>query len=269
LNPIVISLGPLEVRAFTAWLGGGILACITLALTLAARRGERLLPWLDVCLAAVIGGLAGARGFHVAIEAPYFAAHPDEILDLARGGLDWHGALLGGLLGALVMARLRRADPARLLDGLALALPILSAVTWQGCAQAACAYGAEVRTLADYPGWLVVEAPDVYGALAPRLDLPTLGTGFSLALLALALALHLLRPFNRRWWDGLRPWPVLIALGIGTALLGFFRADPSPVWLDRRADQVLDLAVALVAALVFGILAMVRARRPAEMDSKR
>ncbi|MCC7209791.1 MAG: prolipoprotein diacylglyceryl transferase, partial [Anaerolineae bacterium] len=108
MNPIVISLGPVDVRAFTAWVGGGILACIGLALALAARRGERLLPWLDVCLAALVAGLIGARAAHVAIESAYFAAHPDEILDLARGGLDWHGALAGGLLGALIMARLRR-----------------------------------------------------------------------------------------------------------------------------------------------------------------
>ncbi|MCC7206103.1 MAG: prolipoprotein diacylglyceryl transferase, partial [Anaerolineae bacterium] len=196
-------------------------------------------------------------------ESAYFAAHPDEILDLARGGLDWHGALAGGLLGALIMARLRRVHIARLLDGLALAVPILSAATWQGCAQAACAYGAEVNTLARYPAWLVVEAPDVYGALAPRLNLPALGVGLSIALLVIALALHALPPFARRGGDGLRLGPVLVLLGIGAALIGFLRADPSPIWpgFERRADQALDLAVALVAALVFGGLAWVRARR--------
>ena len=42
-------------------------------------------------------------------------------------------------------------------------------------AGANCAYGVEVLTLADYPAWLVTESPDVYGTIAPRLNLPMLG----------------------------------------------------------------------------------------------
>ena len=58
-------------------------------------------------------------------------------------------------------------------------------------------------------------------------------------------------------------WLILALTGLGLYFLGFFRADPSPALLDRRADQVLDLAV-LLAATILGGLAWLRARRAAD-----
>jgi prolipoprotein diacylglyceryltransferase len=250
MNPIVFEFGTLHVRAYTAWLAGGIL----LGLGVIAWRAYRydpggVLRWLDVGIAAVIGGVIGARALHVALEWAYFADRTDEIDKLWLGGMAWHGALIVGLLAALIMARLRRVPIRLWLDAAALAWPLGMVMAWRGCRAAACGYGYEVRTLADWPSWLVEELPDVYGQSAPRLDIQTAGMGLGGLLFVWALILTW-----RGWLPGLRVWAVWALTGLGLALISFFRADPAQIIADRRADQVFDLALLLISVAVGGLL---------------
>ncbi|MBN2303870.1 MAG: prolipoprotein diacylglyceryl transferase, partial [Anaerolineae bacterium] len=200
--------------------------------------------WLDVGIAAVIAGVIGARALHVALEWSYFTDHRNEIRHLELGGLAWHGALLAGIPAALIMARLRRVDMRAWSDAAALVWPVGLMAAWRGCRGAGCGYGYEVKTLADWPDWLVEELPDVYGFIAPRLDLAAGGILFGGALLILAVLLTW-----RGWLPGLRFWVILGIGSLGLALFGFFRADPAHLWLDHRTDQVLDLITLLLCTL--------------------
>jgi len=256
MNPTLIEAGPFTLRAYTAWLSGGLL----LALGVIAWRGWRRAPeaaarWLDVAIAALAAGIVGARLLHVALEWDYFADHHAEIPRVWLGGLTWQGGLLLALPVALAMMRLRRVPLGPWTDALAIAWPLGMIGAWIGCRAAGSGYGHEVRTLADWPRWLVAELPDVYGVVAPRLDVQLGGAAFGGALLALALLLTW-----RGWLGGLRFWLILALSGWGLSMLGFFRADPAPRWLDRRADQVLDLAVLLVAVSAASAVWLVRRR---------
>jgi prolipoprotein diacylglyceryltransferase len=196
----------------------------------------------------------------VALNWAYFAAHTSEIWSLSSGGLNWHGALIGCLLGALGMAQWRRLDVAHLRDSLALCLPVAALVNWQACVAAACGYGVEVRTLADYPSWLAIEAPDIYGIAAPRLNVPLLGIFWSLALGALALLLAW-----RNALPGARLWLLSALYALGMALLSGFRGEYVPLWFGMRADQALDLIVAAWSVLlcVAALTRQARARKAA------
>jgi phosphatidylglycerol:prolipoprotein diacylglycerol transferase len=251
MNPVVFNLGPLEIHAFTAWIMLGTLLGMALILAVAVRQRQRLMPWLDALIGAVIGGIIGARAFHVWLSWDYFSANTGEILSLSSGGLDWHGALLGGLLGAALIGWLRRVPLSPLMDALALAVPIGAVAIWQGCAAANCAYGLEVRSLADYPAWMVIESADVYGTVAPRLNLSPPGIALAAILFVFILILTVFG-----WLRGLRLWLALIVYGLGMALIDFFRAEYVPQWFGRRADQVLDLAVVLLAVILFAFVAL-------------
>jgi phosphatidylglycerol---prolipoprotein diacylglyceryl transferase len=255
VNPVVYRIGSLEIHAFTAWIGFGVAAGIAIAIGAAALRRERLFPWLDTSIGAVIGGVVGARAFHVWLNWEYFSAHTDQITMLNMGGLDWHGALFGGMIGLVIAARLRRVPLTPLIDSLALALPIGAAATWMACGAANCGYGLEVQTLADYPQWLVTESPDVYGITAPRLNLPPVGIILAIIVLAVIIVLVILR-----WLIGLRLWLALTLYALGMAVISFFRAEYVPIWFGRRADQILDLAVAFGAILIFAGVALLRRR---------
>ncbi|MDW8299698.1 MAG: prolipoprotein diacylglyceryl transferase [Anaerolineae bacterium] len=243
MNPIVVQLGGLEIRAFTFWIGLGAALCIALIVW---RGRAQPIAHLDVAVAAAFCGVIGARAGHVALNWAYFSAHTGEIWSLSSGGLNWHGALIGCLFGAQAVAQWRKLDSARLRDSLALCLPIGAIVTWQACVEATCGYGVEVRTLADYPAWLAVESPDIYGVIAPRLNLPVLGVAY-----AGILGIFVLLLTWRRRLSGARLWLVLALYALGMALISGFRAEYVPYWFGVRADQALDLIIALWASLLF------------------
>lgn len=238
---------------FARWIALGVFVSLAVALVAARRRGARLLSVMDVALAALVIGVVGARVGHVLLHWDYFATAADEILRLSAGGLNWHGGLLGALGGAALMAVVRRVDLPPLLDSAAYAVPILGATIWLACSVANVAYGLEVRSLADYPAWLVVESPDIYGIMAPRLALLVFGLVLSGVVLVALVPLA--------WLNGLRGrrlWLVLMQYGIGMALIDAFRADAVPLFNGRRADQVLDLAVAGVAAGLLVVTTLMR-----------
>lgn len=233
------TIGPLRLQTFT------------LALSLAAVAGIAWSVWrvpgqrgavVDVCLGGLVGGVLLARVGHVLLNWPYFAYNTGEIVRIQAGGLDWHGGLLGGLLGMALVARWRRLPLAGLIDALALVLPLLALAGWWGCRAANCGYGAEVDTLANYPPLVVAELRDVYGIPAPRYNTQL----FGLALGGLVLGIVLIL-FWRGWLIGRRFWLALLVLSAGMFVIGFFRADYALSIGSLRADQWLDMGAGILS----------------------
>lgn len=201
----------------------------------AGRASGQPLRWLDAGLGVLVGAIIGARLAHIGLELPYFSANPGQILALNGGGLAWQGAVVGGMIGGALIGRLRGVSFRALTDVFAIIVPILAAFTWVGCGVSACAYGAEIRTLADYPAWLTVESPDVYGLIAPRLNLPLMGILLS--------ALVLIGVLLLRRAPGYRLWIALALFSAGMFGIDYLRGDYVPMWWGMRADQVLDLGI--------------------------
>ena len=238
---VLTRIGPLAAPTFTVFLALGAVVTWTVALW-RARTGATPGQLTDVCLGALIGAVAGARAVHVALNWSYFSTHTDEAIRLSAGGLDWHGAVIGGLIGLLLAARLSHVASSRMLDALSLALPLVAMAGWYGCWAAACGYGAEVDTLARYPAWAVAETGDVYGIVAPRYSTQVFGLALGAATLVIAAALTRVR--------GLRFWIVLALLSAGMAGIGVVRGDYAPVINGLRADQWLDLGMIGLCAVM-------------------
>jgi phosphatidylglycerol---prolipoprotein diacylglyceryl transferase len=225
-------IGPLRLQTFTFALGLALVLSLSLGLyRVQAARGAVV----DACLGALLLGVAGARAGHVALNWSHFAFHIPEIWQLRAGGLDWHGAVWGGLLGLALATRWRRVAFWPLLDALTPALPLLALAGWWGCAAANCGFGVEVDTLANYPPLIVAELPDVYGIPAPRYNTALLG--WLLGLAALLLTIWLLA---RDRLNGRRFGLVLALLSLGMFGIGGLRADYAIYWQGLRADQWLD-----------------------------
>ncbi len=246
---LIVRLGPFVISTFTLSLALGAGATFVL-LWGQTRSSLRMGQIADVCLGALIGAAVGGRLAHVALNWSYFSAHASEITRLSAGGIDWHGALIGGLPGCLAAARWRRVPFSLVLDSLAPALPLLMVASWYGCLAATCGYGLEVDTLARYPSWAVAETPDVYGIAAPRYN--TQVFGIVLAALTLLIALGLTRIRALR---GSRFWVVLALLSAEMFGIGFARGDFALSAGGLRVDQWLDLG--LIALSVVAIAGQV------------
>jgi phosphatidylglycerol:prolipoprotein diacylglycerol transferase len=102
--PLVFHLGPLTVTGYglmmmVAFLMAGWAIQLDLR-----RRGMGEEYAADIVMAAVIGGLVGAKVWYVLLTGEWDAL-------FRRGGFVWYGGFLGGVAGVLLAGRLKRVAP--------------------------------------------------------------------------------------------------------------------------------------------------------------
>jgi phosphatidylglycerol:prolipoprotein diacylglycerol transferase len=127
LDPVAFSLGPFSMR----WYGLGYLFGFALAAVLAMRVAK----WwkiklsfdglLTLVIACMIGTILGGRlGYVLFYGNGYYFEHPAEILEFSKGGMSFHGGLIGFALGLIIAARLIRFPVLSLGDIAAICTPI-------------------------------------------------------------------------------------------------------------------------------------------------
>ena len=123
-----IHLGPLNLR----WYGLLIASAVLIGLLLSQRLAEmrHLNPELvgDLAIWLIVGAIPSARLYYVLFQWSYYSQHPDQILAIWRGGIAIHGAILGGMLAALIFSRLKRCSFWRLADVVAPSLILGQAI---------------------------------------------------------------------------------------------------------------------------------------------
>ncbi len=123
-NPVIFSLGPAQIR----WYGlmyviGFILASYLFKILI--NRGffkvpkekiDNLITILLICM------FLGARLAYVFIyNWDYYSQHLSELLSVWQGGLSFHGALVGLLIGGYIFAKRNKVSWAQVLDAMVLA----------------------------------------------------------------------------------------------------------------------------------------------------
>jgi phosphatidylglycerol:prolipoprotein diacylglycerol transferase len=247
------TIGPWTFPTFNLFLTLAVLVSAGVGLRRSARPGVIA----NLNLVALVGAVVGARLFHVLLNWDYFADALNEITMLSLGGLDWHGAVLGGIIGLFLALRIYHFVGTRyitsqptisfsaLLDMLTPALPLIGLAGWWGCLAASCGYGAEVDNLSHYPTFAVAETADVYGIVVPRYNTQLFGLIVSAIVLLIVVLL-----FWCGWLRYRRFGLTLFLLSAGMFIIGFSRGDHTLMVFDLRADQLLDALFAALA-LVF------------------
>ena len=125
---VLYQFGPLVIRWYGLLIASAVLIGVYLSRLLATRRGvnpqliESLMIWL------VIAAIPSARLYYVLFEWQNYAQHPDQIVQIWKGGIAIHGAVLGGLLSALIFARLKQVSFWQLADLVAPSLVLGQAI---------------------------------------------------------------------------------------------------------------------------------------------
>ncbi len=114
INPVAISFGPISIRWYgLAYSAGLIIAWLTIRKLLQTTRlwpRERAPFSPDVAdnlvLYVIIATVAGGRlGQVLLYDLSFYAQNPSEILRIWKGGMSFHGALIGAGLGIVYFAR--------------------------------------------------------------------------------------------------------------------------------------------------------------------
>jgi prolipoprotein diacylglyceryltransferase len=185
----------------------------------------------DLLLGALLGGAIGARLF-------YFL--PLLIRGLETGGrlfTDWSngsgyiGALVGGTIGVVSVARVKGFDPANVVDAVALYTPLGFASGKIGCFLAGCCYGPRCDGfpgVAFRPSSLAYETQKASGLIPPGAARalpvhPTELYEFSLGIV-LFLGLSILHRRSRR--PGETYLAYVLGYSVWRFVIEFFRSDP-------------------------------------------
>jgi len=94
---ILVSFGPISIHWYGLTMVLGILAALALTFFLAKYYGISRDTVFDLSFWLIIGGLIGARIYDVLLQIPYYTNHPLQALEIWKGGLAIHGAIIAGL----------------------------------------------------------------------------------------------------------------------------------------------------------------------------
>jgi phosphatidylglycerol:prolipoprotein diacylglycerol transferase len=132
INPVLFNIESFEIGWHGIMVVLAVIVGIGTSMWLAKGSGIKrediygLAPW------AVLGGILGARLFHVVDQLGYYIDHPGDIVEFWHG-LSILGAILGGTLAAAIYAKITRISLERLADTLTPGLILALMVGRIGC----------------------------------------------------------------------------------------------------------------------------------------
>jgi phosphatidylglycerol:prolipoprotein diacylglycerol transferase len=133
-NPVALDLTHIGLPLQIHWYGLTYLVAFGLFLFLAARRVK--LPWFaragwtrrdveDLLFYGVVGVVLGGRLGYVLFYKPgYYASHPLEVAAVWKGGMAFHGGLLGVVAAMALFARMRQRPFWQVTDVIAPCVPL-------------------------------------------------------------------------------------------------------------------------------------------------
>ncbi|MBI2166009.1 MAG: prolipoprotein diacylglyceryl transferase [Chloroflexi bacterium] len=249
IDPVIVNLGGFALRWYSLTFGGGILLAILLTMREARRRNLDTSKVSNIALWAVIGGLVGARLFHVVDRLDYYLANPQFILAIHQGGLAiWGGLITGGLV-ALFVARREGLPVAQLADATVIGLIVGQMMGRVGCIINGDAYGGPTGMPWGFvyvnPGAMIPEA--LKGI--PTHPYPVYEVLWDLALLGLLLLLR-----RRPLPGGLLFLTYVAGYALGRFSLTFVRQEAVWFWGLQEAQVIALIALVLAAAGAFYLL---------------
>jgi prolipoprotein diacylglyceryl transferase len=123
-----LDIGPLSIHVYGILLALGILAAALITARRWASWGQDRRVWDEVVLWIVLAGIIGARLYHVATDSEKFEGDWVRVLEIWQGGLSIWGAVIGGTIGTIIVARWKHLDLPLLGDAIAPGLLVAQAI---------------------------------------------------------------------------------------------------------------------------------------------
>jgi phosphatidylglycerol---prolipoprotein diacylglyceryl transferase len=249
VDPTIAQIGPFALRWYTLFFASAVVAGVWLGLREAARKRIDLEGAQTLVLWAVVGGLIGARLFHVVDRWELYSANPLAALNVSQGGLAVEGGLVGGLAAGLAYAWWAHLPVARLADAAAPGMILRQALGRFACIPNGDAYGAP----ANVPWAFVYTNPHAF-IPASFLGIPTHPYPVYEMLFDLAVLAMLWRLRGALKSEGSLFLVYVVLYGVGRFLLTYYRLEKLWFWGLQEAQIIALLGVFLALPLLVWLL---------------
>jgi phosphatidylglycerol:prolipoprotein diacylglycerol transferase len=250
LDPEIAHIGSFSIGWHGVLMLVGIVVGVALTLLLARRLGIQDEITYTAAIWAIIFGFVGARLTHVIDNWSFYSHDPVEILAIQRGGLGWYGALIGGILGVAVFARLKKFSLGRFADATAPGIILGLSFGRIGCTL----NGDSVGTATSLPWSIVYTNRNSFAG--DLLWEPTHPAAIYEILWNMVILLVLWRLWRRLSPDGSLFLVSLVMYSVGRFVISWFRAEDH-VLGPLHQSHIISLAIFVIAA---GLLAYRKTR---------
>ena len=254
--PQGIQIGPIMIRYYALIILAGAMVAAWLATQEAKRHGKDpemvwdMLPWL------LIGGIIGARLWHVltpsssnaamGLTTQYYFQHPLEILKIWKGGLGIFGGIIGGAIALAIYCRANKQNFFEWTDIIAPGLLIAQAIGRWGNFVNQEVYGPP----SDLPWAIYIDpAHRLPGFETVERYHPLFLYESLLTLLGGLLLLYIARKYKDKLFTGDLFLMYLVYYPLVRFGLEFIRLDPSAVG-TININQTVMLIVGILALLI-------------------
>jgi phosphatidylglycerol:prolipoprotein diacylglycerol transferase len=272
--PLGFELGPLYIRFYGIILMIGALAATFFVDRQARKRGlDTDFVW-DGLIWALIGGVIGARLWHIFTPTPtdiayglttkYYLTHPLDAINIRMGGMGIPGAVIGGLLAIYIYARRKKEDFFMWIDLTAPGVALAQAIGRWGNFVNQELYGPPT----DLPWGIFIEPQYRLPELAQYTHFHPLFLYESLwNLMNFGVLLWLGKRFKERLIKGDIFLAYVIIYPVGRFLLEFIRLD-SAEWGGINANQTIMLVVAIAAGIALFVRHRIQKEVPIEDEEE-
>lgn len=107
-GPTLVEIGSIAIRWYGLLIAIAVLIGLSLSQSLAKRRNVNPELISDLSIWLILAAIPCARLYYVAFQWEQYANDPGQIFAIWRGGIAIHGAIIGGILAALIFARIQK-----------------------------------------------------------------------------------------------------------------------------------------------------------------
>ena len=244
MHPILLQIGGFTLYTYGFFVALGMLIALWFILYQAKKWELPVDPIMDMVFYCVIAGIVGARFFYVLLYWPMFRDAPLEIFKLWNGGLVFYGGFLAGLICVIMFIRIKKLPPAKIMDLIALSVPLAHSVGRIGCFFAGCCYGKP----SSLPWAVAFNHPDT---LARPMGVPLHPTQLYCSVGNFLIFVFLLMLSRSGRFSGRLVFIYLMIYGCFRSLVEIFRGDErgAPLVDFLSTSQTIGLAAAVFGAV--------------------
>lgn len=211
--PILINLGPIQIRSFGVFLVLAFLLATFVLWREGQKQGYNEEKLLDLALISIFSGFIGARVYYVLTNWAYYSGRFGDAFKFWEGGLAFHGALLGGFLGVWWFTRRNKWPFLQVADFASLAVLLGEIIGKIGSLLNGDDYGLQSKL-----PW-AIQIPGVIGQRHP--------SPIYEAIILLIIYIFLLKKYRVKERSGGIFFSFLTSLGVGRLVTEIFRDNPT------------------------------------------